>query len=637
MLEMMRKNVSSFIIKGIISLVVLSFIGTIFLVWGVGDRPEQKGQSIARVLGEDIPYSEYVSEYEQLHNYYRNQFKDKWSKDTAEKLQLKKMALDNIVNRRLLLHEAQEQGLEVTEEEVMNKIEEMPMFQQNGHFDAQLYARLLEYHLHMSALSFEDQIKKGMIIDRLTDRLKSGIKISSKEVLDAYTERNEKIQAEYILISGNLSTEEITITDEEIRTFFDQHASDYQLLEKRNVQYIYINSHDFKSDLTIDELSLQQYYNAHKNQYTLPKQVRARHILKRSSPQDTPEQKVELKTKMDEILAKIKGGENFAELAQKTSDDPGSADKGGDLGYFSKGRMTAAFEKVAFALAKGEVSEVVETPFGYHIIMVEDIIEERTKPLEEMRPQIENNLREEKALEVAENEAFNLVRNFYKEGKFEELANKSNYPLNQTEISQDTKTIPGIGPSGDLVKAAFKLKGKEEISSPVQANTGFYVLRLMEIIAPKVPDLEQVKEKVAEAVKKEKKENRAKDLAQELAAKLQKGEATLAGLAEEHQLTVMDTGEIAQFDYIKGLGSNQELTKALFSLKEGEYTSPISTQRGYCLALLKKRIPVDLNKFKEEEAAMRQQFLMVKEQEIVNVWLDRLKKKNNIAVDYNKI
>ena len=154
MLSAMRKNVQGFIVKAIIALVVLAFIGTIFLVWGVGDQKEQKGRSVATVFGEEVPYQEYTNEYRQIYEYYRNQFKDNWSQDMAERLQLKKIALDNVVNRRVIIHEASRQGIFINDEEVMDKIRSMPVFQQNGRFSPQMYARVLDFGMHMEANAF---------------------------------------------------------------------------------------------------------------------------------------------------------------------------------------------------------------------------------------------------------------------------------------------------------------------------------------------------------------------------------------------------------------------------------------------------------------------------------------------------
>jgi len=636
MLGAMRKNVKGFLVKAIIGVVVFAFIGTIFLVWGVGDQKEHKGRILANVFGEEVPYQEYTHEYRQLYEYYRNQFKGNWSQDMAERLQLKKIAIDNVINRRVMIHEATRQGISVNDEEVMDKIRSMQIFFRNGRFDPRMYARVLEFGMHMDAATFEHQIKRGLIIDRLRERLKGGIKVSKRELLDIYSEQNEKVEADYILLAPAKFISEVSVADDEIQAYFEKHEKDYELPQQRKIRYIYIDSQSLKESLTIDEEPIQKHYETYKEKYRVPKEVQARHILIKINPQDDEATKEAAKKKTEDLLKRIKEGEDFAKLAKEFSEDAGSAVKGGDVGYFKKGRMTPDFEQAAFDMGKGEVSDVVETPFGYHIIKVEDIKAARTKLLEEVKQQILTQLLNEKAWEEAEDKAYNLVRSFYKTGQLEEIAVKAEYPVGQTEFAEGSKTIPNIGQSEEFGKAAFELK-KDEVSMLVRANTGFYILRLIEEIPPRIPELAKIREEVVQGLKKEKAEEKVKELAGEFSNKLQTGKVDFTSLAKEYQLTVKNTGEISHQGYIKGLGSNQELSNALFRLKEGEYTQAINTNRGYCIAVLKKRISVDLNKFKEEEESLREQTLRAKEQQLISVWVERTKRENNIIVDYNNV
>ncbi|MEW6381075.1 MAG: peptidylprolyl isomerase [bacterium] len=637
MLSLMRKNVKSFMVKAIIMLIVLAFIGTIFLVWGVGsDKAKDKGRVITTIFGEDVTHLEYVTEYRQLYEYYQNQFKDHWSPEMAERMQLKKAALDNVVNRRLLTHEAIKQGITVHEKDVLDKIQSMPIFQQNGHFDPRVYAQVLEYGMHMDAASFEAQMKKSLLIDRLRERVRGGIKVSRAELLDAYTQQNEKVQADYVLFTPAAFIPQITVSTDEIISYFEKNKQKFELPPQRKIRYIYVDCQKLKNSLTIDEESIKRYYESHETQYQLPKQVRARHILIKTDPTADAAKKEEAKKQADALLQRIRAGEDFAKLATEFSQDPGSAQQGGDLGFFGQGRMTPTFEKAAFALEKGAVSEVVESPFGYHIIKVEDVQEARTKSVEEVRGQITNQLLDEKAWEAAESEAYNLVRNFYKAGKLEDVAVKAGYAIADTEFSEDAKIVPGIGHSEDIVKSAFALK-KEDISMPVRANAGYYILRLVEETPARVPELNKVMDKVSQALQKEKAEARAKEAAEELRTKLLATKTDLASLSQGYQVPVVDSGEVSHNGYIKGLGQDQDLANALFSLKEGEPTPVLQTKKGVCVAVLKKRVGVDLNKFAEEEKTLREQALRAKEHQMFQTWLERLKKENNIVIDYNQV
>ncbi|MEW5800780.1 MAG: peptidylprolyl isomerase [bacterium] len=637
MLNLMRKNVKSFLVKAIISLIVLAFIGTIFLVWGVGDEKHQdKGRVIASVFGKDITHLEYSTEYRQLYEYYQNQFKNNWSPEMAERMQLKKAALDNLVNRQILVHQAILQGIKVSDKDVLDKIQSMPAFQQNGHFDGRVYAQVLEYGMHTDPASFENQIKRSLFIDRLQERIRAGIKVSNEEVFDTYSQQNEKVQADYVLFTPASYLSQVAVSDDETNAYFEKNKENYKLPAQRKVRFIYVDRQKVKESLTVGDDAVKRYYNGHETQYQIPKQVHARHILVKTDPAADDAKKEEAKKKAQDLLQRIRGGEDFAKLATEFSQDPGSASKGGDLGFFGKGRMTPNFEKAAFALEKGAISELVETPFGYHIIKVEDIQEARTKPLEEVRQQIVDQLLIEKSWEAAESVAYNMVRDFYKTGQLEETAVKEGYAIGDTELAEDAKTIPNVGKSEEFVKAAFKLK-KDDASTPIRANEGFYILRLAEEIPPRVPELDRVREKVIQDLKKEKAEEKARVLAEEMRSKLQDTKADLASLAQEYQVTVTDTGEISHYGFIKGLGSSQELATALFGLSEGGITPALKIGHGYCLSVLRKRVGVDLKKFAEEESKIRDQILYNKEQQLFQAWIERVKKENNIIVDYNQV
>lgn len=637
MLNLMRKNVKSFLVKAIISLIVLAFIGTIFLVWGMGggDKNRDRGRAIATIFGKDITHVEYNTEYRQLYEYYQRQFKDNWSPEMAERMQLKKAALDNVVNRQILIHEALQQGILVSDKDVLDKIQSMPAFQQNGHFDSRAYAQILEYGMHMDSAAFEDQIKRSLIIDRLQERIKAGVKVSREELLDTYSQQNEKVQADYVLFTPASFIPQVAVSDDEVSKYFEKNKESYKLPTQRKIRFIYVDCQKVKGSLSVDDGAVTKYYENHESQYQLPKQVHARHILIKIDPAADAVKKEEARKKAEDLLKRIKAGEDFAKLATEFSQDPGSASKGGDLGFFGQGRMTPNFEKAAFALEKGRISDVVETPFGYHIIKIEDVQEARTKLVEEVRQEIVKNLLDEKAWEAAEVESDNMVRNFYKTGQLEEVAVKEGYALGDTELAENSKIIPNVGQSEEFVKSAFLLK-KDNVSTPVRANAGFYILRLAEEIPPRIPELDKVREKVTQDLKKENAEAKAKALAEEMRAKTQAANADMASLAKEYQVTVADSGEISHSGFIKGLGPSQKMANALFGLKVGSFTPVIKTGRGYCIAVLKNRAELDLKKFAEQENTIRDQIMRNKEQQLFQTWLERLKKKNNIIIDYSQ-
>jgi peptidyl-prolyl cis-trans isomerase D len=622
MLDKVRRNVKSFGVQIVIIIVVAAFIGTIFLVWGHGGKKERQGMVIAKVYESDITYPEYQQEFFQLTQQYRNIYKDQWSDELVAKLDLKRMAFDNVVNYYILFYKAMEWGLHLSDEEVLDYIKSIPIFQVNGVFNGNRYRQVLDMQ-RLTPQKFENDIKKHLLFKRIQERITGGFKIADHEILEEFARTSEKIRANYIAIPFERFASQVKIGLEELKEYYESHQDEYSLGERRSVEYLFVSPMDFEEDAEITDEEVENYYKRHEGQFLVKKKVKASHILLSVKPDTSPEQEAKIKEKALDLLKKIEDGEDFHELAKSFSECP-SSKRGGDLGYFEKGKMDPEFEKAAFALNVGEVSQVVKSSFGYHIIKVEDIKPEHVSPLDEVRDKIIGVLKSEKGKDLALSKLEELVREIYR-GKFiREFAFEDRITYKTQGPFLKEQAVPGIGRNNDAMDTIFELE-TEELSRIIETPKGFFVFRLATIEPPRPMTYEEVETRVEQDVKKEKARQKAKEEAEKIRERLLSG-SDMSELAKNYGLNVSDTGEFGRGEYMSGLGNlDDRQTQIIFSLQSGEISPVMDTERSFVIFKLKEKTGINEEEFAKQKDTLRSQFLQVRQQELFNEWIEKVK------------
>jgi len=633
MLEKVRKNVKSFGIQAIIFLIVAAFIGTIFLVWGHGGKQERQGTVLAKVYGADITYPEYQQEFFQLVQQYRNMYKEKWSDQMIEQLQIRKVAFDNLVNHYIFFHKAIEWGINVSREEVTEYIKtSIPVFQANGTFNPQIYERFLAVS-RMSPEQFEQNIQRYLLQNRIQERVVSGFKVTDRELMEDFGRKNEKVRADYLAVTIDRFTANVKLGLEELRGYYDLNQDKYRYEERRSVEYLFVSPRDYEKDATVTDEEIEDYYHRHESQFLSPHQVKASHILFTVSEDASAEQDAAIKEKALDVLERIKKGEDFHALAKTYSACP-SAQRGGDLGYFGKGKMDPAFEKVAFSLGVGEVSQVVRSSFGYHLIKVEDVKPEHVRPLGEVKDQIVRVLKAEKGKELARLKIEELVRRIYKGSDIREFAFEDRVTYKAEGPLMRGQPIPGISRDGTVMEAIFALE-PEQISRIIETPKGFLVFRLSAIEPPRPMAYEEVETMIEQDLKREKARDLAREEAENIRRRLLSG-AGMAAVAKEYGIAVSDTGMFGRGEYMSGLGVlDDRQAQVMFSLKPGEFSPVIETERGFAIFTIKDKQGVDEEAFARQRDFLKAQLLQVRQQELFTTWIERIKKSIPIEV-YNK-
>lgn len=613
MLQFMRDYAKSWVIKVVLWTVVASFVGSLFLVWGM--RDETSAGVVATVDGKKIIYTEYQEFYKRILDFYKKQ-----QGDLNEELFapiVKKAAIDSLITRKLQLSIAKKEGLVVIDEEVIDEIQGMDVFKRDGRFDKDLYIRILQAN-RMNPGGFEDAVREDLLVKKVENLIKDGVKISKKEVKDAYVRANEKVDVDYLILSPSNFINRVTFAPDKIEEFYNNNKSLFQRGEEMVVEYIAADLKGFEANIKIEENRVNEYYNGHINEYKIPKRVNARHILIAVSHEADEKTEIEGRAKAVKVLQELKGGGDFAELAKKYSDDPNKG-KGGDLGFFSKGQMVKQFEDAAFALKEGELSEPVRTQFGYHIVKVEKIEDERIKALSEVREDIVKTLKEGDAKNIAKTEIEGMRKGVdLKSADFNTVVKgKQYFTASGGGFKKDDREHPVLS------KSAFALK-KGEVSEILEDGGKFYILRHKEKKDAFIPKFEEIKGEVEKGYRDEEAKKIVDLEAGKILEDFKKGKE-FKKVADELKAMKGTTGYVTRNTIASSIGRDENLVQAVFNTKKGDYNK-VKLNDNYFLIYIKDRLGIDEKKFQEEEKEFTNRLLTEKQNYAYQQWIENTKK-----------
>ena len=315
--------------------------------------------------------------------------------------------------------------------------------------------------------------------------------VTDREVLEYYTFANEKVKIGFVEFDPGSFKKSVKINDAELEKYFEKNKEQYRVPEKISVAYLEIDPKRFEGGIEITEKEIQSFYEYNADEYTQPKQVKARHILFKLDQGDSDEVKDDAKKRALTVLEKARKGEDFAGLAKEYSEGP-SKSQGGDLGYFGVGQMETPFEEAAFALKKGEISDLVQTRFGYHIILVEDIKEADSTPLEKVRDEIAATLIGNVATELAHEKGLTLLDQMPYDADLPAYGNQHGITAKKSEYFAKNEPIPAIAGSEKSGPSLFALE-ENETSGLMELGGKFYIFQTAESKASYLPELKEVK------------------------------------------------------------------------------------------------------------------------------------------------
>jgi peptidyl-prolyl cis-trans isomerase D len=630
MLDRMRRRRN--ILKWTLAAVVLTFVAFYIpdFVSTVPTTGAAPSEVVADVGGHEVTASEFQQRYISQIQSYRTQFGGNINASLLRQLGVDQQILNQMIEEQVALIEADRNGIRVTDDELAQQILSLPGLQENGQFIGEArYQQLLQsQNPPMTASQFEEGLRRSLIVDKLRAALTDWMAVSERDLEREYAQRNEKVKLQVVALTADRFRDKVTVNDADIAAHYQSHSAEYRRGEQRKIKYLLLDREQARQKVVVPPTDIQRYYNDNIQQYQTPEQIRASHILLETAGKND----ADVKKRADEIAKQVKSGADFAELAKKVSEDKGSAANGGDLDYFGRGRMVPEFEQAAFAMQPGQISDPIKSQFGYHIIKLVDKRAGATRPLEEVRAQIQQQLASETADQRITQQARDLEKRISGPGDLDTVAKELGVMVQESGLFQREDPVPGLGVAPQVSQEAFTLTD-QQVSKAVASSRGPVFITVTEKQDPYVPKLEEVKDRVREDLIRERATELSSQRASAIAASL-KSAPNFAAAAKAQGLEAKDTELIARNAALPdNIGVSPEVDKVAFSLPLNTVSDPIKTGDGTVIVRVVEKDAVTPDEFRKAKEQFRAELLNERRGRFFNAYMSKAKDKLTIEIN----
>ena len=520
--------------------------------------------------------------------------------------------LNQLLFEKEIEYEAKRLGIRVSDQERAERIRQFLPTAYNGDTFVGMdrYAAEVQARFQMSVPVFEELIRRSLLQEKFRKLVTDGISVGPAELQDEFRYRNEKIKLDYVLIKPEELEAKITPDEAEIKAAYEKNKSKYQVPEKRVVRYALLDVNQIRQNTQISDDELKAQYQRDIQQYQVPNRVHVQHILLMTVGKTDAEIQ-EVRQKAEDVLKQAKKGAKFDDLAKKYSEDPGSKDKNGDLGWITQGQTVPEFEKTAFSLSKGSISDLVKTQYGFHIIKVLDKETAHTKPFEEVKESIRAPLLLSRADKQASDEADKLSATIRQSNKvsLDDLAKQFHLSVGETRPVSDTDSILELGNAKEVKDAIFSQR-VGELSLPTHSDRGYIILSVKQISPTHAGTLEEVRDRVITDLKQQKGTELARQKADDLEKRVKAGEK-FDTAAKSLGLDPKTSDPIARNGSISGAASGKQLSAA-FQMKNGDLAPPLALGTSWMVYRIVDKTEPNPADFEKQKKDLTEQVLQSK-------------------------
>lgn len=634
MLDRMRRHKGW--LKWSLFAVVLTFVVAYGpgLVGGPSAGTGAPGDPVAAVNGHAITVREFSTQLNRRMQMFRSQggnIDDRM----LRQLGIDRQVLQELIDEQAILAEARRLGLSVNDVEVRAQILSFPAFQENGQFiGEERYRALLRMQRPpLTTKDFEEAIRNDLLREKLQAAVTGWVagSVDDAQVEDEYRRRNEKVKLEVVSFQADTFKAGLTATDAEIASHFEANTEKYRIGEKRKVKYVLVDQQALRQGIIPSPQEIEQYYNANIQQFSNPEQVRASHILLKTSEDKDPKKDEEVKQKAEGLLTQVKGGADFGALAKQYSEDTVSQAQNGDLNFFGRGSMVPEFDAAVFAMQVGQISDLVKTQYGYHIIKLTEKKAPGTRPLAEVRQEILERVKTERAQTQAADLSTRVAAELKTPADFERVAKQHGLTVKESNFFARDEPIADLGPSPQVASEAFTLNDGQ-VSEALRTMQGFVFVTVTGKQPSQLPKIEVVKERVRNDVIQQKAIDAAKAKAAELTPTLRAAAtpAAFAAAAKSAGREVKTTELIARGAVIPDAGANPAVDKAVFALAAGGVSDPLVTDTGALIVRVTERTDVKPEELKTARDGLKREMISERQNRFFGSYMTKAKEKLRI-------
>ena len=581
---------------------------------------------IAQVDGRGVSVLEFRTAYQRQVAAYRQAYGTSVSEQLLRQLGFEQQVLQQLVNEQAMVAEAQRLGMTVTDDEVRQRILAMPEFQLNGQFvgEAQYQAMLNSARPPMSPGEFEASLRRQLLVEKLRAVVTDWVGVTNAEADAEFARRNEKVKVQLVHVPSSAFLGQMAATDAEVAAYFASHMEQYRIGERRKVRYLLVDVEALRKGIVVPSREVERYYNDNIELFSTPEQVRASHILFKTEGKD----EAAVRAAAEKVLQEVKGGADFAALAKKHSEDESNAALGGDLDYFSRGRMVPEFEAAVFGAKPGLIPTLVKSGYGFHIVKVVDAKAGTTRTFEEVQAQIREQLVGERAQRLADTRAAEAAKEIKTPADLDKVAKARGWKVEETGYFAADEPILALGASPQVSAQLFAVQ-EGGVSAPLRVGRGYAIAALAGRQEPALPKLDEVKDRVRNDVLRDKAVKAASERAASVAATL-KSAADFAAAAKKAGFDAKSSELVARGAALPDIGVNAQVEKAAFALAAGAVSDPIVTADGTTIVKVLERQAVKPDEMSASRESVRQDLLGERRTEFFNAYMEKARQRMNI-------